>query len=445
MIPEKKIEVVVMKTWQEAALVGKVGNGTQVPVISLAAPSITPPLMQLRWPFLITMATDLSYEIKSIADLVCAYNWRKVVVIFEDDEYGRDIGMLSLLNEALQSIGSEIEHRLVLPPHSSLSDPKGFVLDELVKLLRVQSRAFIVLRSSLPMVSDLFSQAKKLGLLEIDSAWILTESITSSLNSLDHSVISSMKGTLGIKTYYDTSTRSYNAFRARFNQIFREENPQEGDSNPGIYALQAYDSIGAITQALERMVSNTSAKVLLENILSADFDGLSGTVSFKEGKLLRNPILRVVNVVDNGDKELNQNKGIYNELDFWMPEYGFLESLDTERKHRSDASCRNTKGLAGSVVWPGNLENRKPRGWAMPTIEKPLKIAVPRDTQFDKFVTVDKSNRHLNEGYDGFCIQIFKKVLQVIKAHMNYDLPYQFSALEVVTYDELIEAVYNKV
>ncbi|XP_024024752.1 glutamate receptor 2.4-like [Morus notabilis] len=275
MIEEKKIEMIVgMKTWQEAALVGKVGNRTQVPVISLAAPSITPPLMQLRWPFLITMANDLSYEIKCIADLVCAYNWRKVVVIIEDDEYGGDMGIINLLNEALQSIGSEIESRLVLPPYSSLSDPKTMVLDEIVKLLQVQSRAFIVLRSSLPMVSHLFREAKKQGLLDSDSAWIITESITSLLGSVDNSVISSMKGTLGIKSYYSKTSSSYKAFYSRFEQLFGEENPQEGDSNPGIYALQAYDSIGAITQVLERMASNTSSEEMLEKILSADFEGL---------------------------------------------------------------------------------------------------------------------------------------------------------------------------
>ena len=444
MIKEKKAEVIIgMETWQEAALVGKVGNQTQVPVISLVAPSLTPPQMQLRWPFLLSMANNASAEINCIADLVCTYNWRKVIVIYEDNEYDDESGTLALLNEALQKVGSEIEYRLVLPPYSSLSDPKGVVLDELLKLLSEQSRTFIILRSSLPMLNHLFREAKKIGLLERDSAWIMTESVTSLLDSVDNSVISSMKGTLGIKTYYFKNTSHYKDFYTQFQRTFLEENPDEGNSSPGIYALRAYDSILVLTQALERKASNTGAKMLMENILSANFDGLSGKVSFKEGKLLPNQILRIINVVNNGHKELDQKNGIYKELNCWMPEYGFSKCLVTENgeieKRRADV-CKQFKGLTGSVVWPGNLVNRTPKGWAMPTIIKPLKIGVPEVTQFKKFVTVDQSKKYLNEGYDGFCIRIFREVVKLL----NYDLPYQFYAING-SYEELIDAVYNKV
>ena len=447
MIEEEKVEGIVgMETWQEAALVGKIGSQNQVPVISLAGPSITPPLMQLRWPFLISMASEASTEINCIVDLVRAYDWRKVIVIYEDEEYGGDLGALALLNEALQNVGFEIEYRLVLPPYSSLSDPKGVVEEELRKLSIVQSRAFIVLRSSLPMVTHLFGEAKKQKLLERDSAWIITESITSLLDSVDSSVISSMKGTIGIKTYYSTSTSSYKAFHTQFQQKFIENYPQERNSNPGFYALQAYDSIQAITQATERMSENASGKILLENILSANFNGLSGNVTFKEGKLLHNPIFRIVNVVDNGDKELTMENGIYKELDCWMPEFGFSECLVTQKskmENRRTAVGNNSQGLAGSVVWPGNLVNRKPEGWAMPTSDKPLRIVVPSHTQFKKFVTVNESNKYSNEGYHGFCIQIFRTVVGHLKS--KYDYHYKFEALNVSARKDLIDAVYNKV
>uniref|UniRef100_A0A2N9J051 Receptor ligand binding region domain-containing protein n=1 Tax=Fagus sylvatica TaxID=28930 RepID=A0A2N9J051_FAGSY len=175
MIREKKVEVIIgMHTWQEAALVADIGGQAHVPVISFAAPAMTPPLMTLRWPFLIQMARNGSEQIKCIADIVHAYNWQRVVAIYEDEALGGDSGKSALLSEALQNVGSEIEYRLVLPPFSSLSDPAEIVREELVKLQNnTQSRVFIVLESSLAMVTHLFREAQKMGLVGGESVWIM--------------------------------------------------------------------------------------------------------------------------------------------------------------------------------------------------------------------------------------------------------------------------------
>lgn len=439
LIKENKIDVVIgMDTWQEATFVAKVGNQAQIPLISFAAPSITPPLMTNRWPFVIAMDNDASAQINCIADLVCAYNWRKVVVIYEDGEYGGDSGTLNLLNEALQTTGSEIEYRLVLPPYSSLSDPKGFVVDELLKVLNdIQSRVFIVLRLSFPMVTHFFREAKKNELVGKDSVWIVTESITSLLDSVNDSVISSMEGILGIKTHYSQRSSSYKDFYTQFNLTFQSQNPQEYHFKPEIHALRAYDSIRTITQG------NNSTKTLLENILSSNFDGLSGKVRFQEGKLMPSPVFRIVNVIGKRDSEVTKQIPRYMELDFWMPEYGFLKRIvknnDHKMENRSQAVCKTKKDLDSEIVWPGNL-NRKPKGWSMPTSQKPLRIGVPGRTIFKKFVRVDESKRDTNDGYDGFCIQIFKEVLR----RLDYDIPYKFIAFNG-SYPDLIDRVYDKV
>lgn len=62
---------------------------------------------------------------------------------------------------------------------------------------------------------------------------------------------------------------------------------------------------------------NSSSKILLDNILSSNFTGLIGQISFKVGKLLNSPMLRIVNIV--GKK--------YNEVDFWLPRFGFSKTL----------------------------------------------------------------------------------------------------------------------
>ncbi|VVA36064.1 PREDICTED: glutamate receptor [Prunus dulcis] len=421
LIKEKKVEAIVgMETWQEAAQVADlVGNQAQIPVISFAAPSITPPLMQRRWPFLIRMAADGSAQMKCIADIVSAYHWKRVVVIYEDDGYGGDVGMLALLSEALQDVGSKIEHRLVLPQVSSLSNPNWVELEELLKLPTMQSRVYIVFQSSLPTVAHLFRVAEKMGLVGKESAWIITESITSLLDPHETSDISStMKGTLGIKTYYAKNTNSF----ATFQKQFQTKYPEEGSPESGIYALRAYDAIRIIAQAIGRMTSNNSTSLqLLLNTLFSNYTGLSGKMRFEAGEILYSPVLRIINIVD-GKR--------FKELNFWTPDVGF--SLEETGKIRD--------GDAGGVIWPGNL-TRVPKGWAMPTAAKPMKIGVPGKTSFSKFVKVDPSLENSDKKkYVGFCIAIFDMVIE----RLNYSLPYEFEAFDGL-YDDLVERVHNKV
>ncbi|KAK4259694.1 hypothetical protein QN277_006001 [Acacia crassicarpa] len=137
LIERQKVEVIIgMHTWQEAALVAEVGSQAQVPIISFVSPAITPPLTQKRWPYLVRLANNVTAHVKCIVDIVNAFSWQRVVVVYEEDGYaGGDYGMLSLLSEALQDIGSLIEHRLALPPISFLPDVGELINEELNKLV----------------------------------------------------------------------------------------------------------------------------------------------------------------------------------------------------------------------------------------------------------------------------------------------------------------------
>ncbi|KAK7302887.1 hypothetical protein RJT34_13784 [Clitoria ternatea] len=428
MIHMQKVQVIIgMHRWLEAALVAEIGSQAQVPVIAFTEPTITPPLMAARWPFLVRLANSGTAYIKCIAGIVQTYGWQRVVAIYEDDAHGGDYGMLALLSEALQDVGSIVDYRLALPPVSSLHDPGELVREELLKLMQTQSRVFIVLQSSLGMVIHLFKEASKLGLVDRESAWIIPESVTNLLDSVDKSVISYMEGALGIKTYYSEGSTEYQDFEARFRREFWHKNAEEDNRYPGYYALQAYDSIEIATQAVHRMASrnNSSPETLLREILSSKFLGLSGQIQFEAGQLLQNPILRIVNVVGKS----------YKELCFWTQQHGFITNLPTGQGGNNFAGIR--KCFRG-VHWPGNLQ-QDPKGWNMPTKQNPLKIAVRSRTSFSKFVKVDYDQNQNPVNYSGFCIDVFRSVHDLL----GYDLPYRYIPING-TYNDLVQLVYNK-
>lgn len=432
MINVQKVQVIIgMHTWPEAAIVAEIGSQAQVPTISFAAPTITPPLMTVRWPFLVRLANNGTAYVKCIADIVQAYSWQRVVVIYEDDGYGGDYGMLALLSEALQDVSSMIEYRLALPPVSSLHDPGELVREEMLKLMQTQSRVFIVLQSSLEMAIHLFREASKMGLVDRESVWIIPESITNLLESDNKSALSYMEGALGIKTYYSERSSEYQDFEAQFRRIFWSRNPEEDNRYPGFYALQAYDSINIVTQAINRTTSRNSStsnsKTLPREILSSSFKGLSGHIQFENGQLLQNPVLRIVNVVGKSHKELC----------FWTQQHGFTTTLHTGGKG-GNLVAGNTECFRG-VRWPGNLD-RDPKGWNMPTKQNPLRIAVRSRTSFSKFVKVVYGQNKKPVEYKGFCIEIFEHVHRLL----GYDLPYKYYPIDG-TYNDLVQLVYNKV
>ncbi|WCJ27138.1 Glutamate receptor family protein [Euphorbia peplus] len=405
--------IIGMERWEEAALLADVATESKIPFLSLSAPSITPPLSSSRWPFLLTMASNASDQTKCIADLIRAYNWKRVVTIHEDHSHGGDYGELTLLSQALQEFGSEIEHRLVLPSFSSQSNPEKVIREELKKLNQVQSRVFIVLQTSFPWVIHLFTEAKKMGFVGKDTVWILKDSVTGFLDSFDTSVIYSMEGSLGIKSYYSEKSTDYKSFYSQFRRNFGSKYPEEDNSEPGFYALRAYDSVSIISKAFQRMLtSGSDSESLLNHMLSSKFSGLSGEIHFQAGKLSNSPKLRIVNVV--GKK--------YKEIEFWLPESGFKNS-------------NGTMGLEGPVNWPGDLKG-VPKGWKMPSYTKPMIIGVPGRTSFQKFVKVVNASENR---YEGFCIDLFYKVLDIL----NYNLSYKFDPFSG-TYDELVNRLYNK-
>ncbi|KAJ4976396.1 hypothetical protein NE237_001502 [Protea cynaroides] len=419
LIDKQQVRVILgAETWQEASLVTEIGNRAQVPVISFATISVAASLTSKQWPFLVRMTNNQTTQLKCVAAIVGAYGWRNVIVIYEDDTYGTNSRMVILLSDALQNSGIHVEYQMAFAPISSISDPKDAIREELGKINSKQSRVFILVQPSESFAAHLFIEASKKGLMGKESVWLTTDSITSILDSFNSSVISSMQGVLGIKTYFSEDTTSFKDFYDKFKKKFRSEYPEEGNFEPGIHAVRAYDAISTIT-------SSITSNVLKDGILSSNFNGLSGEIWFKDGELSNSPIFRIVNVVGKS----------YKELDFWTPEFGFSKYLDD---HSS-----TMERLNGPVTWPGGLQ-RVPRGWGLPNDRKSMIIGVPNGTVFQKFVKVEQNENLTDQPFvTGFCVEVFKMAVNLSSQKYQEPISYEFRAFDG-SYEELMDKVYYK-
>ncbi|KAM3375171.1 hypothetical protein P3S68_013885 [Capsicum galapagoense] len=143
------------------------------------------------------------------------------------------------------------------------------------------------------LASLLFIKAKEAGMMSSGYAWIITNVLTSLLDSIDPSVIeSSMQGVLGVKPYVPRSNELHR-FTKRWRKRFRQEYPDTDQVELNVFGLWAYDSITALAEAVEEVGTTAILKSkkpdTRENL--TDFDALGTS---EVGSLLINSMQNTV-------------------------------------------------------------------------------------------------------------------------------------------------------
>ncbi|XP_055959688.1 glutamate receptor 2.8-like [Mercurialis annua] len=416
------LAILGMGTWQEVALVAELGDKSNVPVLSLA--NVMPQWSYQRWHFLINSARSQFAEMKAVAAVIQSWQWRKVNVLYEDIP-STVSGIFPYLISALQDAGSEINDLLPLSPL-----PVPLLSESLKRLKNGQCRVFIV-HTSAKLANIIFTEAKKLGMMENEFVWITTVGITNLIDTFNSSVISSMQGVVGVKSYYPQSSKRFKNFYYRFRKKFHLLYKHDPFPDPGINALQAYDAMRAVALAMEgfpfRKVlqnSNNSFPMvrghkLLSRIKENNFEGLTGAFILRKGMLASANTFRIVNVVGKS----------YREVGYWTENFGFSETIDIGEKYSKSMQ------ILGHIFWPGNPW-LVPRGWAAPTNDKLLKIGVPMTNTHKEFIDVKHVLHKGNLTVSGFSVDVFKSTLE----SLPYALPYIFVPFNG-TYDSLVEHI----
>ncbi|CAI9266354.1 unnamed protein product [Lactuca saligna] len=99
-------------------VISHVVNELQVPLISFGA--IDPTLAALQYPYFLRMTQSDYYQMFVIADLVEYFEYKEVITIFVDDDYGRK--GISLLGDSLSKNLAKISYKAEFTPGASETD-----------------------------------------------------------------------------------------------------------------------------------------------------------------------------------------------------------------------------------------------------------------------------------------------------------------------------------
>ncbi|MCD9561558.1 hypothetical protein HAX54_020725 [Datura stramonium] len=429
-----------------AHMISFIANGLQVPLISYAATD--PTLSSLQFPFFLRTTQSDQYQMEAVADIVCFYEWKEVIAIFLDDDYGRN-GIASL-NDALAKKMSKISYKLPLPINYDITDIM-YVLNQSKSL---GPRVFVV-HINPDSQLRFFNAVQKLKMTGSNYVWLTTDWFSTTLDSFspkNRSYLSTLEGIVSLRPYIPQSTRK-RAFLSRWRKLQQNELVHSGLTAYGLYA---YDTVWVVAHSIDNLLrqggnisfslsdmlnGTTSDKLqlgrlrefdggeLLMNILSqTNFTGLTGKIHFSPDRDLIGSGYEVINIAQ---QEIHT-------VGYWSNFSGLSILPPKALQNKETAVARLNQNLK-IVTWPGG-KSETPRGWVIANDERPLRIGFPRRASFTEFVTLNDSHN-----VQGYCIDLFYEARKLVP----YDVPFRFvpfgTGLANPDYDALVNMVATDV
>ncbi|XP_039797708.1 glutamate receptor 2.5-like [Panicum virgatum] len=403
LLKDFKVQAIIgPKTSTQARFIIGIGNKTNVPILSYSATS--PYLSAKQSRYFVRTALDDASQAPAIASLAQLFNWRQVVPIYEDSDFGR--GIIPYLVDALQDVDARIPYRSVIPTVPT----DDHIMAELNKLKTMQTRVFVVHMSS-DIAARLFVLAHDAEMLADGYAWIVTDSVGNMFSSLDQRTISLM-----CHRRTSSSTSLLDLFHGTDNRTLAHQTQQiQMSSNCG---LMSYDTAWALALALRKVgpltqgfqmpsPQNSSSSNdlsmlavsqdgpgLIDAIRATKFQGISGEFVLVDGQLQAS-VFEIFNVIGNS----YQNAG------FWTPKFGLSKNLIVS------SGPSGTVGL-NTVIWRWPVaQYNLPEVGSGRWLERSCRLLnVKKDVATGAFDVT------------GYCIDIFEAVMR----QMPYAVPYEY-------------------
>ncbi|XP_050125335.1 glutamate receptor 3.6-like isoform X2 [Malus sylvestris] len=412
-----------------AHVISHIADELQVPLLSFAATD--PTLSPNQFPFLVRTTRSDLFEMAAVADLVGYYEWRDVIAIYVNDDFGRNA--IAALGDKLSEKRCKISYKVPLSPKAT----KDEIRKALISVSSMESR-IVILHIYTSWGLQVLAEAQSQMMMSSPYVWIATDwfsTIIDSDPSLPFTATDDIQGVLTLKMYTPESELK-NKFKSRWSNLTSARRVNGSYFGLNTYGLYAYDSVWLLAHALDSFFSRggnisfandsnlhelrggklnldalnmfNGGSQLLQSILEVNTTGLTGQIKFNPDGNLINPAFEVINVIGTGTRTIG----------YWSNSSGL--SLDppdmSQRKLHSNGSSTDTQRLY-SVIWPGQT-TQKPRGWVFPDNGRKLRIGVPNRVSYREFVGVKGTE------FTGYCIDVFQAALN----ELPYGVPFNFIA-----------------
>ncbi|XP_034226272.1 glutamate receptor 3.6-like [Prunus dulcis] len=410
-----------------AHVISHIADELKVPLLSFAATD--PTLSPTQFPFLVRTTRSDLFQMTAVADLVDYYEWRDVIAIYVNDDFGRNA--IAALGDKLAEKRCKISYKVPLNPKAT----KDEITNALISVSSMESR-ILILHIYTSWGLQVLTEARNLMMMASGYVWIATDWFSTIIDtdpSLPFVSTDDIQGVLTLKMYTPESELK-KKFKSRWSNLTSSRRVNGSSFGLNTYGLYAYDSVRHLAVALDSFFargenisfSNDSnlnelgggklnldalnmfngGSQLLQSILEVNTTGLTGPVKFNPDGNLINPAFEVINVIGTGTRTIG----------YWSNSSGFL--LDPpekpQRKLQSNGSSTGTERLY-SVIWPGQT-TQKPRGWVFPDNGRKLRIGVPNRVSYREFVGIKGTE------FTGYCIVVFLAALN----ELPYAVPFKF-------------------
>ncbi|KAL3532884.1 hypothetical protein ACH5RR_006405 [Cinchona calisaya] len=355
---------------KEATFVAELGARAQAPVISFTwSKGSSRALSHSNSTYFVRTTPDDIYRVKSLAAICQGFDWQEVIVLYEDTEYGNIF--FSKLYKAFQEVHIHLSYISAISTSAEDVD----LTKELNKTMEMYTKVFLV-HMNISLGHRLFVLARNAGMMSEGYAWLMTDSLSNFLTSVD---TSPMEGVLGLRPHVPQSKNLEN-FTAKWKRKAFFRKPAIMELN--MYGLWAYDTVWALALAIERIlplnsdlrksrqgelnisdisnlrVSQLGRRILTE-LLRTKFTGLSGEFHLVDGQLLPSAF-EIFNVIGTGDQTVG----------YWTPDRGISKNVSSIGESTYSTSTKELR----AIMWSGDTLVT-PKAWGIPAT-RTLRVGV---------------------------------------------------------------------